>query len=230
VKLRQHPVADLAWRLSSAARRAQVPVIPSLHRFLWHARGVVLLSWSETRRVFWWTPLLQSRLVRPARGLRVIGGLPLVSGPVDIEFGDNCTISGQVTISGRCVGTVRPRLVVGAGSEINWQTTISVGTRVELGQRVLVAGKCFLAGYPGHPTDPSARAAGMPDTDDQVGDIVLEDDVWLATGVTVLAGVRIGRGTVVGAGAVVTRDLPPGKVAVGVPARVVGDAVPAPRP
>jgi maltose O-acetyltransferase len=39
--------------------------------------------------------------------------------------------------------------------------------------------------------------------------------------VIVLPGVTIGAGTVVGAGGVVTRDLPPGVLAVGNPARVV---------
>lgn len=47
-------------------------------------------------------------------------------------------------------------------------------------------------------------------------------DVWLGAGVTVLGGVTIGDGCVVGAGAVVTGDLPSGSIAVGVPARVVG--------
>jgi acetyltransferase-like isoleucine patch superfamily enzyme len=46
-------------------------------------------------------------------------------------------------------------------------------------------------------------------------------DVWLGAGVKVLAGVTIGDGCVVGAGAVVTSDIPPGAIAVGVPARVV---------
>lgn len=51
--------------------------------------------------------------------------------------------------------------------------------------------------------------------------VVIEDDCWLGTGVKVLDGVTIGRGSVIGAGAVVTHDIPPYSVAVGVPARVV---------
>jgi acetyltransferase-like isoleucine patch superfamily enzyme len=52
-------------------------------------------------------------------------------------------------------------------------------------------------------------------------------DVWLGAGVTVLGGVTLGDGCVVGAGAVVTRDIPPGSIALGVPARVVGSRPPA---
>ncbi|MBD2302667.1 MULTISPECIES: DapH/DapD/GlmU-related protein [Nostocales] len=51
--------------------------------------------------------------------------------------------------------------------------------------------------------------------------IVIEDDCWLGHGVTVLDGVTIGQGSVIGAGAVVTKDIPPFSVAVGVPAKVV---------
>jgi acetyltransferase-like isoleucine patch superfamily enzyme len=46
-------------------------------------------------------------------------------------------------------------------------------------------------------------------------------DVWLGAGVTVLGGVAIGDGCVVGAGAVVSKDLPPGSIAAGVPAAVL---------
>ena len=52
-------------------------------------------------------------------------------------------------------------------------------------------------------------------------DVVIGDDVWLGARVFVGAGVEIGDGCVVSAGSVVARSLPPGSIAVGVPARIV---------
>ena len=52
--------------------------------------------------------------------------------------------------------------------------------------------------------------------------IVIGDDVWIGARVILLPGVKIGRGAVVGAGSVVTKDVPPGAVVGGNPARVVG--------
>jgi glycosyltransferase involved in cell wall biosynthesis/acetyltransferase-like isoleucine patch superfamily enzyme len=52
--------------------------------------------------------------------------------------------------------------------------------------------------------------------------IHIQDDVWIGANVVVTGGVTIGRGCVVGAGAVVTRDLPPMSICVGVPAAPIG--------
>jgi acetyltransferase-like isoleucine patch superfamily enzyme len=222
VKRREHPLADLIYRAAKGFNKVQFPVVRPIHRPLYHLRNLVLHGIHEVRRIFWWTPLFQSRLERPAPGLFVFTGIPQIIGPLAVEFGPNCSISGHTTLLGRAAGATRPRLTIGRNSEIGWQTTIAVGRNVTIGDNVLVAGRCFLAGYPGHPQDPVKRAAHMPDTDDQVGDIILEDDVWLATDVVVMAGVRIGRGTIVTAGSVVFRDLPPGVIATGNPARPVG--------
>ncbi len=53
------------------------------------------------------------------------------------------------------------------------------------------------------------------------GDIIIEDNVWLAEGVVVLANVRIGKNAIIGANSVVTRDIPANSVAVGIPAKVI---------
>jgi len=56
-----------------------------------------------------------------------------------------------------------------------------------------------------------------------VAPVVLKRGCYLGAGCLVLPGVTVGERAVVGAGAVVTRDVPPGKVVVGVPARPVKD-------
>jgi acetyltransferase-like isoleucine patch superfamily enzyme len=53
------------------------------------------------------------------------------------------------------------------------------------------------------------------------GHIIIEDNCWLGANVVVLKDVTIGKGSIIGAGAVVTRDIPPNSIAVGVPARVM---------
>ena len=68
-----------------------------------------------------------------------------------------------------------------------------------------------------HPLDPEPRRVGLGVR----GPITLADNVWLGGGVIVCPGVTIGHDTVVGAGAVVTRNLPAGVIAAGVPARVL---------
>lgn len=51
--------------------------------------------------------------------------------------------------------------------------------------------------------------------------IVIGDNCWLAGNVTVVGGVTIGEGSVIGAGSVVTRDIPAGVFAAGVPCQVI---------
>lgn len=53
--------------------------------------------------------------------------------------------------------------------------------------------------------------------------VIVKIDAFLSTDVVVLPGVTIGEGAVVGANSVVNRDIPPWSIAVGAPARVIGE-------
>jgi acetyltransferase-like isoleucine patch superfamily enzyme len=68
----------------------------------------------------------------------------------------------------------------------------------------------------GHPLEPSQRSAvtiGKP--------IVIERNVWIAAGATIIGGVIIGENSVVAAGSVVTKDVLPNTLVGGNPARVI---------
>ena len=56
---------------------------------------------------------------------------------------------------------------------------------------------------------------------EDVAPVVIEDDVWIASGARVMPGVRIGAGAVVAAGSIVTKDVAPGTLVAGAPARLV---------
>lgn len=53
------------------------------------------------------------------------------------------------------------------------------------------------------------------------GDIIIDDDVWIGYGATILSGVHIEQGAVIAAGAVVSKDVPPYSIVGGVPAKLI---------
>jgi acetyltransferase-like isoleucine patch superfamily enzyme len=68
----------------------------------------------------------------------------------------------------------------------------------------------------GHPIEPSQRRALVV-----ARPIVIERNVWIAAGATIIGGVTVGENSVVAAGSVVTKDVPPNSLAAGNPARVI---------
>lgn len=221
VKTNQSPQAKFIFSMAKCIRSFEIPAPNAVFGPIYFGYRFLTNAMSNFMRVFFWTPLFKSQLSDYGKRLYLYGGLPYISGSIEIKIGNDCRISGKTTMSGRSTSRTKPTLILGNNIDIGWQTTIAVGYKIVIEDNVRIAGQCFLAGYPGHPLEAKARALGKPEEDIQVGDIILEKDVWLATGVKVMPGVRIGNGTIVAAGSVVTRDLPSGVIAAGCPAKIV---------
>jgi acetyltransferase-like isoleucine patch superfamily enzyme len=104
---------------------------------------------------------------------------------------------------------------VGRNVFINQGCTLNDIGGIEIGDDVLIGPRVSLISS-GHPLDPNQRRRQIV-----AAPIVIQRNVWLATGAMVLQGVTVGEDSVVAAGAVVTRDVPPATLVAGVPARVV---------
>ena len=119
---------------------------------------------------------------------------------------------------------LQPPFHAGFGSNVhigddffgNVNLTFVDDVEIHIGDGVMIAPNVTLT-TTGHPVHPSRRV----DFGRFSEPIVIEDKVWIGSNAVVLSGVRIGYGSVVGAGSVVSRDIPPMVVAVGVPARVL---------
>jgi serine acetyltransferase len=156
-----------------------------------------------------------------------------------IALGPGCRVAAAVVIergvAGRKPGSVAvgPRCELCQGTVLRaWGGSIVLGTNVfvgeytvvyghggvTIGDNTLIAAHCRILSS--NHTIPG-RDGLIRDHPDIRMPTVIGSDVWLGAGVTVLGGVSVGDGCVVAAGAVVTKDLPPYAIAMGVPAQVV---------
>lgn len=97
---------------------------------------------------------------------------------------------------------------------------ISVFDKVEIGRKVYISENVSIRDSDNH----TLMYEGKKSTNISAP-IVIEDNVWIGMNVTILKGVRIGAGAVIAAGAVVTKDVPAGCLAAGVPAKVIRENV-----
>jgi carbonic anhydrase/acetyltransferase-like protein (isoleucine patch superfamily) len=128
----------------------------------------------------------------------------------DAFVAPNATLLGDVTLGsqasvwyGAVIRGDIERIVIGSCSNIQDLVVLHAdpGMPCLIGQRVTVGHAAIVHGA------------------------VVEDEALIGIRATVLNGARIGRGSLIGAGALVTEgtEIPPGKLAVGIPARVIRD-------
>ena len=134
------------------------------------------------------------------------------TGGGQVSLGDGCVLSNGAVLHpyGGSI-TIRPNAFVGP------HTVVYGHGGVEIGENSLISMHCRILSSE-HAVPPQGEV--IRHHSDILKPTRIGSDVWLGAGVTVTAGVTIGDGCVVGAGAVVTKDLPAGSIAFGVPAAV----------
>jgi acetyltransferase-like isoleucine patch superfamily enzyme len=107
---------------------------------------------------------------------------------------------------------------IGRNTHVNRGVVFTDPAYVRIGSNVVLS-DCSIIGHDGT-AQVLATAYGVPL--DAVGKVDIRDNVFIGWGVIIMPGVTIGPNAVVAAGAVVTKDVPPGAVVGGVPARQIG--------
>jgi acetyltransferase-like isoleucine patch superfamily enzyme len=108
---------------------------------------------------------------------------------------------------------------LGDGANIGFNCEVFSASRVVIGRDTLIAAYCYVIGGDHDFSDPAAAVLAQGRRSDGVA---IGAGAWLGAGAKILDGVIIADRAIVGAGAVVREAVPEGAIAVGIPARIVG--------
>ena len=168
------------------------------------------VAWDRARALLWqWRGARLSGKVR-------IGPRCLCTRPRGIELGNRVTLEADVWFK---IVSPEARLKIGDLAFLGRNCTLDVLAEVTIGDHTLFGPGCLVVDH----NHGMASEHDMAMQLCKAKPIRIGRDVWCGAYVVVLPGVTIGDGAVIGAHAVVTKDIPSRAIAVGNPARVVGN-------
>ena len=114
--------------------------------------------------------------------------------------------------------------IISFGHAVCMNNNVHLGciNSIKIGDRVLIGSNVLITDHMHGDTDPISIL--VPPNERPLvtrGPVSIGDDVWIGDNVVIMPNVIIGVGAVIGAGSVVTKNIPPGVVAVGAPARII---------
>lgn len=161
---------------------------------------------------------------QPVFEKRVIVGADSSIGPhavvyYDVEIGDHTLIGDGASIREQCrIGSYS---LISRYVTINYNATIGNRTRIldfsHITGNCTIGNDVFISTMIATTNDNALGAKGY--SEQQIKGPIIEDGAMIAANVTLLPGVRIGEKAIIGAGAVVTKDVTPLTVMMGIPAR-----------
>jgi len=164
-------------------------------------------------RRLWAHARLRAALIHPLDPTVVVLGVPEVHGTGNIHLGRNLYLYPGLYLETREEGVIH----IGDG------VVLSRGAHIVSYQSVILEDGVMIGEYTSL-RDANHRivpVVSFRETGHVARPIHIGRNAWIGRGVTILGGVEIGAGAVVGANAVVTRNVAPGQIVAGVPARLI---------
>lgn len=167
-------------------------------------------------RTYWW---LKRAGLQAEYGC-IIESRAWVKFPDNIELAKNVKIGHGALIhcGQKPLNRERKNVVIGENSYIGPNSVLLGEGGIEIGKNCEIAPGVVITAQQ-HTF--SRKDVPIKEQPSESAMVSVEDDVWIGCNASILPGITIGKGSVVGAGAVVTKDIPPYSVAVGVPAKVI---------
>ena len=153
----------------------------------------------------------QKKCDKIGQNVRIQGNV-IFSGQGKLNCGDNLLIRTakfnpvRIHIEKSSKLTLGKQVFLNLGVHLSCSKEITIGNHVDFGEDCLIIDNDF------HSLDNSRP---------KIEPIIIHDNVWIASRVTILKGVTIGEGSVIGAGSIVTKSILPNSFAAGNPARII---------
>lgn len=115
-----------------------------------------------------------------------------------------------------------PEIIIGDNVSFTADCHVGCINKIVIGNNVLIASKVYISDHShGEINEQIKSIAPAKRKLVSKGPVIIEDNVWIGEGVSVLPNVTIGKNSIVGANAVVTKDIPPNSIVGGVPAKIL---------
>jgi galactoside O-acetyltransferase len=160
-----------------------------------------------------------TRLAKQGRGISIARDAEIIN-PERLRLGSEVIVQSRVLL--HCGGLEWSRghgeICIGARTYIGHSCVLYGAGGIEVGNDVLLGPNVVITSQGHSFSDGRVPISKQPLV---LARIVIEDNVWVGASATITPGVRIGRGSVIAAGALVCKDVPPGSLVAGVPAKIL---------
>jgi lipopolysaccharide O-acetyltransferase len=154
----------------------------------------------------------KARLIRQPTRVRGYKNMKFGKG---FTTGQYCRIEAGNSLQGH------KTMIIGDNVQINDRCHIAALNSILISSNVLIASNVYITDH--DHGDFSEVSLSLPPSarESVTSPVIIEENVWIGQNAVILKGVTVGRGSIVAAGCVVTKNVPPYSLVVGVPGKII---------